>query len=419
MRRTFSLLGLMILTIILVLLFFGREKSGKVVSRISPFPTPEKKLPAVIDSYLMFLEDELDSTHNVGAAITIVQGDEVLVTRTYGLRKIGDELPVNEHTVFRLASVSKGFAGVLACLLEQDSLIHLNDKVAGYLPGLHLKDSVNTVDLTLENTLSHTSGLVPHAFDNLIEDGVPLGKIIDQLSEVDISAPPGILYGYQNVVFSLIDTIVRIQSGSSYADLLEQKIFHPLNMRDASATPKIFERKKPNIAFPHGWSGSEYQSGEPNLGYYNISPAAGVNASISDMSKWLLALLGNNPDILDSALLARIITPVVQSPLKRRYLRYWDKIDEKYYSLGWRIYDYKGRRIIYHGGYVKGYRAEVAFCPEEAIGIAFLQNSPNRVASLCVPVFFNTWFAQNDSLASDTVAPAMNFEYKFFDDTLY
>jgi beta-lactamase class C len=94
---------------------------------------------------------------------------------------------------------------------------------------------------------------------------------------------------------------------------------------------------------------------------------------------------------------------VIVSPLKWRYIRNWDPIDSKYYSLGWRIYLYKGRKIIYHGGYVTGYRAEIAFCPEENVGIAFLQNSPNHTAAVCVPEFFNRWFIQTDSIAADTV----------------
>jgi beta-lactamase class C len=397
----------------------NRNTTGSGTITLVNEPDPVKEIPPAITRYLNFLEAELDSTNNVGAALTIVVRDEVLVTRTYGLRKSDEVAKINEHTVFRLASVSKGFAGVLACILEQDSVFSLQDKVLTYLPGFRLKDSVNTLDLTIKNTLSHTSGLVPHAFDNLIEDGVPLNVIIQQLPFADISAPPGLLYGYQNVIFSLVDTIIRNRTEKSYAEILHEKIFDPLDMQDASATPQVFERKRSNIAYPHAYSGDGYKPLALNLGYYNIAPAAGVNASVSDLGKWLLALLGNRTDILDSTILGKITDPVVNSPLKLRYIRNWDKIDQKFYSLGWRIYMYKGYKIIYHGGYVSGYRAEIAFCPEAGIGMAFVQNSPNRVASMCVPVFFNTWFAVGDSLSPDTGKDTIPPEYKFFDDTLY
>jgi beta-lactamase class C len=97
------------------------------------------------------------------------------------------------------------------------------------------------------------------------------------------------------------------------------------------------------------------------------------------------------PKRLDTAVINLISTPQVNTPLKRNYTRFWDPIEARYYSFGWRIFDYKGKRILYHGGYVRGYRAEIAFCPEENTGIAFLLNSPNRLASQVVPTFFNMY----------------------------
>jgi len=121
-------------------------------------------------------------------------------------------------------------------------------------------------------------------------------------------------------------------------------------------------------------------------------PAAGVNASISDMSQWLLALLGYRPEQLPDTVRNTLATPLIYTPLKARYTRYWKPFRERYYSLGWRIYHYQDRTIVYHGGYIRGYRAEIGFCPEEDVGIAFLQNSPNGLASKCVPAFFDLFF---------------------------
>jgi beta-lactamase class C len=107
------------------------------------------------------------------------------------------------------------------------------------------------------------------------------------------------------------------------------------------------------------------------------------------MGKWLKALLGNSPEAIPPEVLRQIFNPEINTPLKKAYTRQWDPIDGRYYSFGWRVFDYKGCRIMYHGGYVRGYRAEIAFCPELGTGLVFLENSPNGVASLCVPTFFN------------------------------
>jgi beta-lactamase class C len=338
--------------------------------------------------FVQFMEQELDSTNTVGAAFTIVHGGEVVYTGTYGVREKGSLKEVDEHTLFRMASVSKGFAGVLASMLEQDGAFSLNDKVVEHYPGFLLKDSVNTADLTIRNLLSHTSGLVPYAFDNLVEADQDLTTIIERLDEVDISAPPGELYGYQNVMFSMLDPIVMQATGIPYKALLQDKIFNPLGMTDASAGPVYMDRN-PNLAYPHVRTKNGYIALQPHEGYYNVLPAAGVNASISDMSKWLLALLGYNPEWMPDTILSNISTPVIYTPLKWQYTRYWKPFRERYYSLGWRIYNYQGRQIVYHGGYIRGYRAEIAFCPSEDVGIAFMQNSPNNLASRCVPTFMD------------------------------
>jgi hypothetical protein len=110
--------------------------------------------------------------------------------------------------------------------------------------------------------------------------------------------------------------------------------------------------------------------------------------------------------------------PLIYTPLKYRYTRYWKPFRERYYSLGWRIYHYRGRKIIYHGGYIRGYRAEIGYCPQEDVGIAFLQNSPNSLASKAVPRFFDLYFdhrealTENDSMITTGNAPHLEAQEK-------
>ena len=338
--------------------------------------------------FVSFMDEELDSTNTVGAAYTIVHRGEILYTGTYGVCENGSRHKVDEHTLFRLASVSKGFAGVLASILDQDGIFSLNDRVVDHYPGFTLKDSVSTAELSIRNLLSHTTGLVPYAFDNLVEADQDLYTIIDRLDEVNISAPPGELYANQNEMFSMLDPIASKATGIPYQVLLQEKIFTPLGMRDASAGPVNLE-ENPNLAYPHVRTRNGYAALHPHEGYYNVLPAAGVNASISDMGQWLIALLGYKPEWLSDSVLNNISTPVIYTPLKWQYTRYWKPFRERYYSLGWRIYNYQGRQIIYHGGYIRGYRAEIAFCPSEDVGIAFMQNSPNSLASRFVPAFMD------------------------------
>ena len=390
--RTLALSGIAFILIILFRPGHTTESDPPADLSIHSETIREDSLPIrkTIHKFDMFLRDSLHSTGCVGAAACIFHNDEIVYTLTYGVKRAGTKDSVDRHTVFRLASVSKGFAGVLAAILQEEGIISMDDRIIEYLPGFRLKDSVNTYDLAIRHVLNHTSGLVPHAYDNLAEDGKTIREIIPELATVDIAGIPGQYYGYQNVIFSLIDTLAVLKTNRDYSELVYRKIFRPLGMRDASTGYRglVWNR---NVAFPHDRINGEYHPRPLNTGYYNLLPAAGVNASIDDMGKWLAALLGFVPKKLDTAVINLITTPQVYTPLKRNYTRYWDPIEARYYSFGWRIFDYKGKRILYHGGYVRGYRAEIAFCPEENTGIVFLLNSPNRLASQVVPAFFNMY----------------------------
>lgn len=351
----------------------------------------EYKQDSVVLAYDLFMKQQIDSTDTPGAAVAVVKGDSVVYIKAFGLRNTEKSDSVDLNTQFRLASVSKGFAGVLAALLHRDSVMGLDTRIIDVVPGFELKDSLNTHTLTLAHSLSHTAGLVPHAFDNLVEANDPMSKILPRFKEVDIAAPPGKVYSYQNAMFSIFDTMLRAKTNKAYSEHLKEKLFTPLGMKNAN-TEEFGPDSTANFAHPHSFSGSGYVPIKLNTRYYNAVPAAGVNASISDMAIWLKALLGSQPEILDSLVLESIATPLIYTPLKRRYTARWGKVDNREYSLGWRIYTYMGKKIIYHGGYVRGYRAEISFCPQEKTGVVYLQNAATRLASMSMPEFWKLYF---------------------------
>jgi beta-lactamase class C len=390
--KILALSGIAFILIILFRLGHTTESAPQadLTNRPETIRVDSQPILKTIRRFDTFLRDSLQNTGCVGAAATIIHQGEIIYTLTHGVKRAGTKDSIDQHTVFRLASVSKGFAGVLAAILQEEGIISMDDRIIEYLPGFRLKDSVNTHDLAIRHVLNHTSGLIPHAYDNLVEDGKTIKEIIPELATVDIAGIPGQYYGYQNVIFSLIDTLAVLKTKRGYGELVYREIFRPLGMKDASTGFRELIWNN-NVAFPHDRINGEYHPRPLNKGYYNLLPAAGVNASIDDMGKWLAALLGFLPTKLDTAVINLITTPQVYTPLKRNYTRFWDPIEARYYSFGWRIFDYKGKRILYHGGYVRGYRAEIAFCPEDNTGIAFLLNSPNRLASLVVPTFFNMY----------------------------
>lgn len=351
------------------------------------------KTDSLLQLYDKIISRKIDDSHITGAAIAVVINGETKLIHCFGEREAGTGKPVTPATAFRLASVSKTLSGTLAGILNKDGILPLDTRIKDYLPGFRLQDSLSSQNLNLEHILSHTSGLVPHAYDNMVEGDVELGIIIDSLSRVQTSAPPGQLYGYQNVVFSIFDTLTVLATGKSFGTVMEEKLFKPLEMKNASVGGEGFLRNA-NIAYPHTSYGRVHRNELNTKGYYITAPAAGINASISDLTLFLKALLGHN-SYLDSATISNIISPRVLSPLRYHYLRKWKSVESKHYALGWRIIGSYGESIAYHGGYIRGYRSEIAFCREKDFGIVFLSNSPNAVGSQIVPLFLDMYLGGN------------------------
>jgi len=352
---------------------------------------PSYEFNSLVSSYDEFFSRELKENGCPGAAVTIVNSKGLKWARGYGVKEAGTPDSVDINTVFRIGSVSKGFAAVLTGMLVEDSVLAWDDRVYTHIPGFTLKDSVNTRNLTVRHIMSQTSGLPKHTYTNLLDQDVSYDDIVRLLEDVPAISAPGEVYSYQNVVFSLIGDILRNVTGKCYNSLVVEEIFEPLEMHDSSIDFYSLVNCS-NLARPHVKVNKGYKTRKISGSYYSVSPASGINMSISDMSKWLLALLGNNPDVLNPDVLNEIFNPHIRTYIKYKYSRHWKELGSLYYGLGWRIFEYRGQQIIYHGGYVNGYRAEIALYPKEGIGIAVLLNSSSNLGYSCIPEFFDIYF---------------------------
>lgn len=360
--------------------------------KIEDVPDYSHEISSFLHEYESFFSEKFKEYGSVGAAVAIVYKGQIVFLKPYGVKKLGTNDSVDIHTIFRLASVSKGFAAVLASKLHHQGILNLDAPIKSFLPDFHLKNKDNENTITLRNTLSHTTGLIAYSFDPSIEDGVSYNSVYHELYRANIDSKPGERYAYQNVMYSLLDTIALLQTRKTYETLIKEQIFVPLGMSDASVTYDGFLYTN-NYAYPHkGWGNNVY-SLKLNSRYYETKPAAGVNASIVDMSKWLQAVMGYSPDVISQSVLTDVTTPRIITPVKYVTSKTWGDLRNKEYGMGWRILTVGDNTVVYHGGFVEGYRAEIAFCPKKQIGIVMLQNSANTLAVEAVPHFINSYFA--------------------------
>ncbi len=234
--------------------------------------------------------------------------------------------------------------------------------------------------LTVADVLSHRVGLRHNAFDRDLEANVDYYTLTQKLAYAPMACAPGTCYGYQNIAFSLIGDVIQAAAGDSYGQAVQRRIFRPLGMTDASVGLEGIVASQ-NWARPHVRTRGGWLPLFPKATYYHVAPAAGVNASASDMAQWLLAQTGHRPDVLSAPLLATLHQPLVTTPTELRGSSWRrERLNSAGYALGWRVYDYAGHNLIFHGGAVQGYRGVVALLPERDLGIALMWNSDSSRA---------------------------------------
>lgn len=324
-----------------------------------------------------------------GLAMAIVHNGKVLSARGFGITDVRAAEPVDSHTVFRLASLSKSFAGTMAGLLVNDGTLRWDSKLTQYLPNFQLKDSYAAQQITVADLLSHRVGLTHNTYDRDLEAYVDYHTLTQKLANAPMQCQPGTCYAYQNIAFSLIGDIVFAATGDFYSQEVQRRLFKPLGMNDASLGLEGIQASarwaRPHVRTRGGWT-----SVAPKSTYYQVAPAAGVNASASDMAQWLLAQTGHRPDVLPAPLLATLHQSLVDTPSETRGSAWRrQRVSSAGYALGWRVYDYAGNRMVFHGGAVQGYRGVVAMLPDRDFGIALLWNSESSLPSGLLPTMLD------------------------------
>ena len=326
----------------------------------------------IADDYQSFFGELITNRDYPGAAYAIVSREEILQVATFGHTTSERTRPIDNNTTFRLASVSKPFAAELVGLLVEDGTLSWEDPVTLYIPDFKING--DTSQILIQHILGQSTGLIPHAYDNLLEHGKSMDTIWKKMSDLDYICSPGNCYGYQNSIFSLIDPLVQQVTDLPYESLVDQRIFKPLDMNTASIGYRAFIGN-PNHAEPHSRRNGQWRTVPVQPNYYRAAPAAGINASILDMGKWLQAHLGGQPGVLPPTLVEDLSEPRVKTR-REMYRREWKTmLSSAHYGLGWRIYQLGKERLVYHGGWVSGFRADVAFSLKHNIGIVVLLNA--------------------------------------------
>jgi len=317
-----------------------------------------------------------------GVALSIVQRDEILLEKAYGLQDVGENLPMTINARFAMASVTKSFTAMSVALLIDDGKLEWDKPVREYIPELILDDPYVTEHITVRDMLSHRTGLPRHDWSAWRRD-LPKAEYVKEMRNFKFSASFREKFQYNNLMYYVTAHLVETLAGKRWEDFIDERIFAPLGMEASNFIPDPPKKGQINAK---GYRVERDEEGKlkelinTEFGLHTeLSPGAAgaLFSTLADLTRWLKVhvnegKVGNarivSPDNLKQMHLPQMIYPGggVQEAL------FGNTIFT--YGMGWFIEPYRGYTLIHHGGNVEGHSLIIGFVPQKKLGVVALTN---------------------------------------------
>jgi CubicO group peptidase (beta-lactamase class C family) len=324
-----------------------------------------------------------------GMAVAIVENGTTTLARGYGVTRLGGDTRVDADTIFPTGSTGKAFTVAALATLVDAGKIGWDDKVIDRLPGFQMYDPWVTREMTIRDLLVHRSGLGLGAGDLLF---VPRGSLsraeaVKRLRYIKPATSFRSGYAYDNILYMVAGQLIEAVTGMTWEDYMREHVLVPAGMTN-STSDNDRRYATANRAFPHARTTGRVRGIGP-LGMLNerdelgraASPAGGLAVSANDMSKWLALQLAHGKlpgggTLFSEDAHVEMWTPQVLVPVSPRSeeLKLAAPLFETY-ALGWDVHDYRGTKIVSHGGAVFGFQCVVALIPDKNVGFAVEINS--------------------------------------------
>ncbi|MCI2425149.1 beta-lactamase family protein [Candidatus Acetothermia bacterium] len=310
-----------------------------------------------------------DKPTSPGCALGIIKQGRMIYQRGYGMANLEYDIPISSKTVFRIASTSKQFTAMCVILLSEEGKISLDDNIRKYLPEMPQYES----PITIRHLLHHTSGIRDYlelmSLAGMREhDYYTDDEALTLLTlQKELNFNPGDQYLYSNAGYFLLSVIVRRASGKSLREFAAEKIFRPLGMSSTHFHDDHTMIVKNRAT---GYSPTNDSSYRINMTTLDMVGDGGIFTTVEELFLWdqnfYQPKLGKNS-------LTQLLTP--------GRLNNSERLD---YACGLIIRDYKGLKMVSHGGAFVGFRAEMIRFPEQEFTVICLANlssiNPHQLA---------------------------------------
>ncbi len=339
--------------------------------------------PAELDAWVAQVRERFEVP---GIAVAVVKDGQVVLERGWGVREIGKQAPVDEHTLFAIASNTKAFTAASLSMLADEGKLSLDDRVVDHLPGFRMSDPYVTGQMRIRDLLTHRSGLGLGAGDLLFWPGSDYRneEVVRRLKDVPLKTGFRERYAYDNILYAVATRVIEEVSGQSYAQFLQQRFFDPLGMGGTRFNADAL-RPGDNVATGH--AKADFTTLRPTfpLTWHNAAGAGGIYSSVHDMGRWMRAQLAGgtftDPQGNEQRLFSRerqkemwsLLSPMpIAEPSVPQLAA--ARPDFLGYGEGWITSSYRGEKLVWHTGGWPGMVSRVTLVPGRNLGVVVLIN---------------------------------------------
>ena len=354
-----------------------------------------------------FIRKAMSDYRVPGASVAVVKDDRVVFLRGYGVRRAGEPAPVDENTVFQIASDTKTFTAAALAALVGDGKLDWDDEVITHLPEFVLYDEYATRHSTIRDLLAHRTGLPAFTGDIVGELGYDRAEALRRIRYLR----PAVSFRekplYSNLGFFVAGMVAGRVAGSSWEEVVRSRIFAPLGM-SRSATSMLAMPADDNHAGAYASIDGRIRSVLPSQQIV-LGPAGSIVSSAGDLASYMRMLLVDGRfdgrQVLTADAVRGMFEPSMVSEIGFSETAPISNDTGFGYAQGWGYYYLHGAKVLEKGGALDGARAILVLIPERRLGIAVLAN----LNMTLLPEAVRAWVLERElgSAGPDTQAKIM------------
>jgi CubicO group peptidase (beta-lactamase class C family) len=319
-----------------------------------------------------------------GIAVCVIKDGKVIHSKGYGVRSLDTRQPVDENTLFGIASNSKAFTTAALGMLVDEGKLSWDDKVRKYIPEFKLYDPWVTEEFTIRDLLCHRSGMGLGAGDLMFFPDSSDFTIPDILHNLQFLKPVTSFrsqYAYDNNLYIVAGVVVERVSGMNWEDFIEKRIMAPLGMTHSAAS---YDRLRDSSDVIDGHAPVEGKVRVIARSRSKVDHAAGgIYSSIADLSKWVLLHLQGGKYGADSVrLFSEAVWHERWAPQTILSVGGPGTYNTHFaaYAFGFVVNDVHGYKQVSHTGGLEGMVTQITMIPELGLGIIVLTNQQEGLA---------------------------------------